>query len=105
MRAAVSAVAGDWIVEFVNRPRVQCDAQIQAGPQSFLLPFGFRSQIGQLERKFSRKIDVRKNEVETVAPGVFRDDGVAKSVAQTRNGSEKVFHEQWDFRFGQLAEP
>ncbi len=36
VRAAITAIAGDRIVEFVNRPGMQRDAQIQSAAQTLL---------------------------------------------------------------------
>src|SRR6266487_1206598 len=82
MRAAVSPRSGDWIVEFVNRARVQADPLIQGRAQSFLLPVCDCDQICKLKRELARQIDIGKNEIKSVAPSVLCNDRLTKLLTQ-----------------------
>ena len=104
VRAAITAIAGDGIVEFVNRPGVQRDAQIQSAAQTLLFPSCRCDEMGKLERELTRKIDVEKNKIKSVAPRIPGDDAGSKFSEQLRDCAKKILDEPRHFVLGQFAE-
>src|SRR4051794_7849078 len=69
--ASVSALAGDRVRKFVSWSRMKRDAQTQVGWQAFRLPIRTRRQISQGERELSGRINVGKDIIQRVTPGVL----------------------------------
>ena len=53
---------------------MQRDPEIQLGPQTFLFPLCRPDKIGQLQGEVARYLNIRKDEIETITPGVLCDD-------------------------------
>ena len=62
------------------------------------------NEIRQLQREISRKIEVGKNKIETVAPSVSCHNRVGELVTQLRDRSEKVLHKARHFCLCQFTE-
>src|SRR4029077_4558233 len=100
----VAAIASDRIVEFVGRPGVQSNPQTEPGRQTAFFPICVRAQIGERERELPGKINIGKDKVKSVAPGIPGQNRFRELLTELRDPAEKMLHKARDLGLPEFAE-